>query len=400
MILSFSLFPKTEHYVLDGGSLLHRLKWTEGNTYSSIAEAYASFTTELYGKATVVFDGYGGPSTKDNTHQRRKTTNVKNTVNITETTKFVGKKDDFLSNENNKKSLIDMITVRLRERDCHVVQAEGDADLDIVKAAIAMSTTKSTTLIGEDTDLLILLLYHGQIDSKELYFRSDKGKPNVYNIRVLKKLLGDDVCTDLLFVHAFTGCDTTSRIFGVGKKSVFQKVIKGDSVLRTCSKIFCAPNIDQVTVESAGCKAMISLFNGTKSESLAALRYSYLCKKVATAKTFVTPERLPPTTSATKYHARRSYLQVMQWMGHSHNMDPAKWGWDIQEDKLTPVMMDNNPAPDILLKMIHCNCSAGCNTLRCSCKKYGLECTGACGPCQAGNCENMKHAPMLDENED
>ena len=38
------------------------------------------------------------------------------------------------------------------------------------------------------------------------------------NIKVLKQLLGDDVCTDLLFAHAFTGCDTTSRIFGVGEK--------------------------------------------------------------------------------------------------------------------------------------------------------------------------------------
>ena len=161
--------------------------------------------------------------------------------------------------------------------------------------------------------------------------------------------------------------------------------------------MFCAPNTAQSIVESAGCKGMVSLFNGTKSESLASLRYSYLCKKVATAKTFVTPERLPPTTSATKYHALRSYLQVMQWMGFSENMDPAKWGWDIQEDKL---MMDNNPAPDILLKMIHCNCSAGCNTLRCSCKKYGLECTGACGPCQDRNCDNMSNAPILDENED
>jgi len=224
--------PKTDHYVLDGGSLLHRLKWTEGSTYSSIADDYASFTVELYGKATVVFDGYEGPSTKDNTHQRRKTTTVRNAVNITETTKFVGKKDDFLSNEKNKKSLIDMISACLKQKGCHVVQAEGDADVDIVKAAVTMSTFKSTTLIGEDTDLLILLLYHGKMDSKELYFRSDKGKPNVYNIKVLKQLLGDDVCTDLLFAHAFTGCDTTSRIFGVGKKFLCSKY--GSRCCRKC----------------------------------------------------------------------------------------------------------------------------------------------------------------------
>ena len=52
--------PKTDEYVLDGGSLLHRLKWKEGSTYSSVADTYASFTYNLYGKAAVVFDGYSG----------------------------------------------------------------------------------------------------------------------------------------------------------------------------------------------------------------------------------------------------------------------------------------------------------------------------------------------------
>jgi len=60
-------------------------------------------------------------------------------------------------------------------------------------------------------------------------------------------------------------------------------------------------------------------------------------------------------------------------------------------------MMDNTPVPDVLLQMIHCNCVGGCNTLRCSCKKYGLECTAACGSCQDGNCENMNNAPIVDK---
>ena len=110
--------------------------------------------------------------------------------------------------------------------------------------------------------------------------------------------------------------------------------------------------------------------------------YSYICKKVETAKTSVTPERLPPTNSATIHHARRTYLQGMVWMGCSENMEPTKWGLDLQGDKLIPVMMDNTPAPDVLLQMIHCNCVGGCNTMRCSCKKYGLECTAACGSCK------------------
>ena len=64
--------PKTDCYVLDGGSLLHRLPWKKGDSYNAIAESYADFTVRHYGLATVVFDGYGeGPSIKDNTHQRR-----------------------------------------------------------------------------------------------------------------------------------------------------------------------------------------------------------------------------------------------------------------------------------------------------------------------------------------
>ena len=61
--------PKTDHFVLDGGSLQQRLRWKEGSTYRSIAEMYVSFTVDNYCKATVVSDGR--PSTKDNAHQRQ-----------------------------------------------------------------------------------------------------------------------------------------------------------------------------------------------------------------------------------------------------------------------------------------------------------------------------------------
>ena len=64
--------PKTEHYVLDGGSLLHCVKWTKGKTYGSIADDYVTFTIRNYGQATVVCDGYlDEPSIKDNIHTRR-----------------------------------------------------------------------------------------------------------------------------------------------------------------------------------------------------------------------------------------------------------------------------------------------------------------------------------------
>ena len=64
--------------------------------------------------------------------------------------------------------MIDLIEKCLKQQRCHVIQAKADADVDIVKAAVTMSLMKSTTPIREDTDHLILLLYHGKVDSWEL----------------------------------------------------------------------------------------------------------------------------------------------------------------------------------------------------------------------------------------
>ena len=84
--------PETDHYVLDKGSLLCRLKWNQGDTYGSIANAYASFTTRTYGAAIIVFDGYDGPSTKDNTYQRRKRNELPRIVDVKAERIFTGKK--------------------------------------------------------------------------------------------------------------------------------------------------------------------------------------------------------------------------------------------------------------------------------------------------------------------
>ena len=124
---------------------------------------------------------------------------------------------------------------------------------------------------------------------------------------------------------------------------------------------------------------LMSLFNGNASDSLESLRHSELSKKLTTAKCFVKPERLPPTT--VKFHCRRTYLQGMQWMSKSDGMmNSTEWGWEVQPGmcKLAPLMMDKNPALDKLLKMIHCNCSTRCVTKKCSCRSNGLECTTTC----------------------
>ena len=111
--------------------------------------------------------------------------------------------------------MIDLISEKLRGKGCEVINVPGDSDVQIVKAAVLSSLIR---LIGEDTDLLVLLLHYMQQANKYLYFRSDKANADkLYHINELKIVLGEELCFQLLFLHAYTGCDTTSRIFGVGK---------------------------------------------------------------------------------------------------------------------------------------------------------------------------------------
>ena len=87
----------------------------------------------------------------------------------------IGTKDQFLNTTPNKEALIRLISDKLCQNGCKVVQASGDADIDIVEAVVSSSLTKSTTT----TDIMVFLLFHSQSFPHRLYVRSDKSKDNI-----------------------------------------------------------------------------------------------------------------------------------------------------------------------------------------------------------------------------
>ena len=77
-----------------------------------------------------------------------------------------------------------------------------------------------TTVIAEDTDLLVLLICHADPESHTLYMQSDKKKGTklkVWDIHWFQRSLGTEMCSLLPFSHAIAGCDTTSHLFDIGK---------------------------------------------------------------------------------------------------------------------------------------------------------------------------------------
>ena len=128
---------------------------------------------------------------------------------------FKAKKEQFLANSANKQKCILMLDESMKERGIQTHLAKCDAGVLIVQTVVESATSHVTTVIGEDTDLLVLLCWHADPNSCSLIFKSERRKMlRVWNIRWVQNVLGPHICNLLPFAHAIAGCDTTSRLFG------------------------------------------------------------------------------------------------------------------------------------------------------------------------------------------
>ena len=155
-----------EAIVVDGDYLINKIPWTKNAIYLQIAELYLVHLKMKYPNKsiTVVFDSYiSGPSTKDSAHLRRS-----GGVQCTKVNAFKGdltlaiKKNVFLTNKENKQAFINLLASILSEGGISVIHAHGDADVLIAKTGLLKAAEVRTVVVGNDTYLLVLLLYHAR----------------------------------------------------------------------------------------------------------------------------------------------------------------------------------------------------------------------------------------------
>ena len=388
--------------MLDGGALLHRIAWPRGSaTYQDVCGLYCAYVTKKYGNPIVVFDGYDEMSTKNMTQQRRAAGKAGTTVTFSEDMKVTLKKEDVLANSKNKQWFINMLSRFLWKSNCQIHQAKGDADVLIVKTAVESAQQRITVLVGDDTDLLVLLCFYTRPDGCDLYFKPEtkaNSRRRVWNMKRVKEQLGNDVCYDVLFLHAILGCDTTSRLYGICKATALKKYVNSLH-FREQAKVFnLHSTVDDIV--AAGENALVSLYGGKPGEKLDSLRYQRYCEKLATKSSQVQPQNLPPTSAAARYHSLKVYLQVKEWKGEDEGMSVKDWGWKVTDDQVLPMMTDLPAAPECLLRMVRCNCPLDCASARCTCRKHGLECSLACGQCRGAACTNSTHQFDYDSEDD
>ncbi|KAJ8018287.1 hypothetical protein HOLleu_43796 [Holothuria leucospilota] len=296
------------------------------------------------------------------------------------------RKDVFLANKDNKQRFINMIGQRMDDRGFDVTHADDDADLMIVKRAVECANDGSTVVVGEDTDLLVLLCYHASATLHDIYFMSEKSKQKIWDIKKTKSVLGMEICNHLLFVHAISGCDTTWHPFGISKGVTLKKMLNDDHFKKQ-EEVFTRCASEKGIVQT-GEEALICLYGGIHGEKLDVLRARKFFSKVASSKTPIKLQALRPTSAAARYHSLCVFLQIQQWVGARDDLVPHDWGWYTADEKLMPVKTNMPPAPEMLLKVIRCKCKTNCDTKRCTCRKHGLECSTGCGECRGIDCTN------------
>ena len=196
-----------DHYIvnLDGMGSFQRM---------GLMGAITSFTVKHCAKTTVVFDGYGaGPTTKDYGRKRR-SRNMN--ANITGVTQLVEKR---------------MNSCQMRQ-----TTRQLSSSLRNVCEGLWGSARWSNWIRCQCWDRkssrhkVCFQVYHPR-------WKKHRSPPTVATLRWGNKLqwtlfslgqgkilFGEANCGDLLFIPAFTRCDSTSSVFGMWKKSGFQRI--------------------------------------------------------------------------------------------------------------------------------------------------------------------------------
>ena len=93
--------------------------------------------------------------------------------------------------------------------------------------------------------------------------------PRIENIKKSKKVLGEQICSCILFVHALLGCDTISPVHGSGKPAPLKKILTSDhyslALAQTMSR---GPGTPKEEIIAADEQAPVCLYNEKHGEVL------------------------------------------------------------------------------------------------------------------------------------
>ena len=238
-----------------------------------------------------------------------------------------------------------------------------------------------------DTDVAIIALsLMSKLPPVKLYFLTGtKDKQRMIDLHAVSSALGSPMCESLIGLHTFTGCDSTSALYGKGKDKPLNLVSENKDYISAFIAVGKQFEIDSgtfLTVERFVCDLY-----GEKVSDVNIARYKRFCVKSSSE------QGLPPTKDALKEHFwHANYQAAVHRRALDSTIDapsPDGYGWNVKNGELNITWMTKDPAPKSILEVLHCGCKSGtCTGGRCSCHKADFSCTELC---KCTNCENSEN---------
>ena len=149
-----------------------------------------------------------------------------------------------------------------------------------------------------------------------------------------------DVSICSLASHAISGCDTTSSLFKMGKRTAYNTLVVNIADMLSLAELSQSSDVTNGLPPATKYALLPYGVKGRSWQSLNRLRYNYACKSDTSA------SLIPPAEDAFEQHIRRVDYQVAIWI-HSHEAKPDLWnpdgnGWQLRNMRLEPVMFERD----------------------------------------------------------
>ena len=139
-----------------------------------------------------------------------------------------------------------------------------------------------------------------------------KGESKVWSIRLACEQLVQCVCDSIVAIHTLLGCDTTSRVFSIGKGETFTR-FQRDERFQQDILLFLEKDISKGQIKEAGERLLKCFYGGEANKSLGQIRLYKFNQNIASNNKVVQPEYLCLTSNAAGFHSFRVYYQVQSW---------------------------------------------------------------------------------------
>jgi len=125
--------------------------------------------------------------------------------------------------------------------------------------------------VADDTDVLVLLVHHFRPHMADVFMLSEKSLHSracsvVMPVHQIYARIIPVVASALPLIHAISGCDATSAMYGHGKASVFRKIDRSSAL--DLSATMSDAGSHQESVSAAGLKLISMIHEGKPDESL------------------------------------------------------------------------------------------------------------------------------------